>query len=56
LTLAKSRSMGAALGIIIATIITVHITNISEKSTPLQGRTLPMVIPVSALLWDTYAM
>ncbi|CUV02844.1 hypothetical protein MGWOODY_Clf1167 [hydrothermal vent metagenome] len=38
--------MGAALGTIMATIITAHITNISEKSTLLQERTFPTVIPM----------
>jgi hypothetical protein len=60
LTLAKSKSIGAALGTIMATIMTAHMTNISEKSTPLQDFTLPIVIPmdisISALLWDMYSI
>ena len=55
LTVANSRIMGAALGTIMATIITAHITNISAKSTPFQERTFPAAIPMdapmSALLW-----
>ena len=52
--------MGAALGTIMATIITAHMTNMSEKSTLLQGRTLPIVIPmdisISAVPWDMYTI
>ena len=55
LTVANSRTMGAALGTIMATIITAHIRNIREKSTPLHDLTLPaatfMDIPMPALLW-----
>ena len=56
-TVANNRTIGAALGTIMATIITAHITNISEKSAPLQDLTLPMAmpidVPISALLWAT---
>ena len=49
--------MGAALGTIMATIITSHITNIRKKSTPVQDLTLPesmlMDIPMPALFWAT---
>ena len=36
---AKVRIMGAAVGTIMAVIITAHIRNISRKSTPVQART-----------------
>ena len=55
LTVANNRTMGAALGTIMATIITAHIRYINEKSTPLHALTLPMAmdIPTPVLLWAT---
>jgi len=55
LTVANSSTMGAALGTIMATIITAHIRYINEKSAPFQDLTLPMAMPIdapiSALPW-----